>query len=84
MAAGLAVVSTPISGIPELIDDRHNGLLVTPESGDAIAKALGELHRDPELRQQLANAGQETVRSRFDGWATTQELVDLLAEAAGK
>ena len=78
MAAGLPVVSTGISGIPELITNRENGLLVTPENADDLAKTLVELHRDPELRRRLSAAGQETVRNNFDGWQTTRELTRLL------
>lgn len=81
MAAGLPVLSTPVSGIPELVDHRDNGLLVSPESPAALAKAMSELHDNPDLAVRLAACARETVTSRFDGWATTQDLVDLLSEA---
>ena len=83
MAAGVPVVSTPISGIPELIENRHNGLLVSPESSTAVAKALLELHDDPDLGLRLTAAGQETVDGRFDGWATTRDLVSHFESVVG-
>lgn len=84
MAAGLPVISTPISGIPELIENRHNGLLVSPESEAAVTKALLELYEDAVLRNRLADAALETVRDRFDGWATTRQLVDLLSSTGDR
>ncbi|MDW3177440.1 MAG: glycosyltransferase family 4 protein [Acidimicrobiia bacterium] len=76
MAAGLAVVSTPISGIPELVDDRSNGLLVPSEDSSALAKALSELHRDLELRRRLGAASRETISQRFDGWKGARMLAE--------
>ncbi|MFQ5557332.1 MAG: glycosyltransferase family 4 protein, partial [Acidimicrobiales bacterium] len=78
MATGLPVVTTPISGIPELVEDRVNGLLVPPDDVDALAKALLELADDDELRARLSRAGVEVVRSRFDAWSETRAMVDLL------
>lgn len=77
MAVGTAVVSTPVSGIPELIADRDNGLLVEADNAEALAKALAELADDEELRHRLAAAGSATVREKFDGWSEASRLVEL-------
>src|SRR4029453_18719903 len=47
MASGLAVIATRLSGIPELVIHERTGLLVTPESPDELAIALGRLPPDP-------------------------------------
>jgi len=53
MATGVPVVSTPVGGIPELVRDGENGLLVPPDEPQALAKALQEILNDPDLAQRL-------------------------------
>ena len=79
----LPVVSTPVSGIPELVTDGVNGLLVPAESADALADGLTRLAADPTLRASLGEAGARTVRERFDGDLLTGRMADLFA-AAGR
>src|SRR5690606_26356994 len=71
---GLAVVSTPISGVPELIEDGRTGLLVPPQDPAALAAALARLIGDPKLRAELGAAGQAKVRRDFDMQAGVAEL----------
>ena len=47
---GVPVVSTRVSGIPELVTDGHDGLLVAPEDPEALADALGRLAAEPATR----------------------------------
>jgi glycosyltransferase involved in cell wall biosynthesis len=65
MAAGLPVVTTPVGGIPSLIRNGENGLLVPAGSPDALAEALGRLAGDPELRRRLGDAGRRLVESDY-------------------
>jgi glycosyltransferase involved in cell wall biosynthesis len=81
MAAGAPVVATPVSGIPELVEDGVNGLLVPPEDPRALADALVRLHADAALGDRLAAAGRATVRERFDGERLAGELAALFREA---
>src|ERR671915_457115 len=67
MAAGAPVVASGVSGIPELVENEVNGLLVPPEDPVALADALLRLHRDPAFAARMAEAGRATVRARFDG-----------------
>ena len=71
---GLACVATSVSAIPELIEDGKTGLLVPPESPQALARALEALIRDPALRQRLGDAGRLRVNSRFGLEANLQRL----------
>jgi len=66
MAAGLAVITTPVGGIPEVIEDEKNGLMVPPGNVDALADAIRRLVADRKLRERLAAAGRTTVEERFD------------------
>lgn len=77
MAMGLPVVSTPISGIPELIDDGEQGLLVPPRDPRALADALHRVLVDAELHQKLARAGRARICACFDSRRTTLALRDL-------
>ncbi len=75
---GLAVISTNISGIPELLDDGKNGILVEPDDTLALAAAIEQLCRDTGLRNQMGSAGEARVRSEFDHLNTIGSIVSLL------
>jgi glycosyltransferase involved in cell wall biosynthesis len=77
MACAVPVIATTISGIPELITDSVNGLLIPPEDPVALAAAMLRLHRDPWLARRLANAGQATIHEHFDGDILARQLVQL-------
>lgn len=61
MAMEVPCVSTSIAGIPELIRDGLDGLLVPASSTDALAAAMQRLIEDPPLRRRLAVAGRKRV-----------------------
>ena len=81
MAAGTPVVATAVSGIPELVTDGVNGLLVEPEQPGQLADALVQLHADTELAHRLSQEARTTVDERFDGDRLARELADLFEEA---
>ncbi len=64
MACGLPVVATAAGGIPEMIENGKNGLLVPPRNPQALAGAILQLLNDEALRHSLALAGKKNV-SRF-------------------
>ncbi|HUP49725.1 MAG TPA: glycosyltransferase family 4 protein [Thermoanaerobaculia bacterium] len=66
MASGRAVVTTSISGIPELVEDGVSGLLVRPGDPAALAKAMKDLLRDPERTRVMGRRGQQKVRAEFN------------------
>lgn len=80
MAAGLPVVSTRISGIPEMVDAERNGLLVHPDRAEAIAEALERLASDPAFAARLGKAARETVRTRFNGEIAASVLAALFTD----
>ena len=81
MAAGVPVVTTPVSGIPELVDDGVNGRLVPPDNALAVAGAVASLHRDRPLAQRLGAAARATVGDRFDGDRQAETLAALFQGA---
>ena len=82
MAVGVPVVSTPISGIPELIHDGVNGLLVPSEDPGALAEAFLRLTRDKHLAADLSRNAQETIESRFNGDKFAARMASLFRECA--
>ena len=61
----VACVSTPVSGIPELIADGETGVLVPPRDPRALADALARLIADPAKRRGLADAGYARTTQAF-------------------
>lgn len=74
MATALPVVSTNISGIPEIVQHEVNGLLVGQKDAVTLADALEQLLVDPSLRRQLGTAARATIIDLFDSWQTTVAL----------
>ncbi len=81
MAAGCAVVSTTVSGIPELITDGEQGLLVPERDPAALSRALGRLLGDAALRRHLASAARQRIEAEFDARKEARKLHHLMAEA---
>jgi glycosyltransferase involved in cell wall biosynthesis len=65
MAMQLPCVATRITGIPELIRDGIDGLLVTPSDAAELAVAIARLIDDPGLRRRLAAAGRVRVEEKY-------------------
>ena len=65
MAMGVPVVATEAGGVPEIIRDGKNGLLVPPGDSKALAEALMRLLKSEGLREKLAVNGARMVRERF-------------------
>jgi glycosyltransferase involved in cell wall biosynthesis len=80
LACGLPVISTPVTGIPEAVRHRENGLLVPPGDPRALAAAIEELHRDPLLYARLRENARPSVAASFDLRETARELHRLLIE----
>ena len=81
MAAGVPVVSTRVSGIPELIEEEREGLLVPPGDSLALAGALARLLDDAALRRRLATEARAKVEREFDAAREANKLLELFAHA---
>jgi glycosyltransferase involved in cell wall biosynthesis len=80
LASGRAVVSTAISGIPELVEHGTNGLLVQPGDAGALANAMKTLLEDPARAKEMGLRGQQKVRAEFTIQDCVRQLVARLAQ----
>lgn len=82
MASRVPVIASRVGGVPEIVRDGRDGLLVPPGSVDDLADALRRLTTDAGLRRRLGAAGQERVASRFRLEQSVQSLLAVYDEVA--
>ncbi len=63
MAAGKPVVATRVGGVPDLITDGKNGILVEPERPEKLARAIQDLLDNPALAGKLGASGRDAARA---------------------
>jgi glycosyltransferase involved in cell wall biosynthesis len=65
MAAGLPIVTTPVGGIPEIVEHDREGYLVSPGDVDALSTAIGRLLSDDALRRRMGQSARERALRTF-------------------
>jgi glycosyltransferase involved in cell wall biosynthesis len=80
-AFGKPVVATRVGGLPELVADGWNGLLVPPRDEHSLAEAMIRLLADPELRRRLGENGRHTLRTELCGSAVAQRTLQVYRRA---
>ena len=70
-------VATWITGIPELIRNEVEGLLVAPSDVEGLADAIARLMDDPPLRRRLGEAGRKRVLGEYDLEQNTAKLAEI-------
>jgi len=84
MAAGVAVIATRVGGIPELVADGINGLLVEPRAPQAIAVAIRTLACDREALARMSAASRETIAARYSIGRLAAELCRVYADLCAR
>jgi colanic acid/amylovoran biosynthesis glycosyltransferase len=79
MSSGVPVISSKISGIPELVVDGHTGLLTPPGNVEALASAIQRYYHDPALRKRLGTAGRDKVIAEFDLYSNAVKLTEWIS-----
>jgi len=74
MSQGLPVVASRVGGVPEIIEDMQNGMLVPRGDPDALADAVESLAATPGLAARLGAEGKRTVLERY----TNERLMDRI------
>ncbi len=77
MAAGLPVISTPVAGVPEMVEAGKTGLLVAPRNPVALAAAIEELIDDSGRAREFGRQGRTRAIERFDIEESARALIQL-------
>ena len=72
MASGMPVITTETCGMPDVVENEFNGLLIPPADAAALERAIVKLANSPELRGRLGQSAQETMRRYTWGRAARQ------------
>jgi len=84
MACSRPIVATTAGGIPEVVEDGVNGLLVPPRDARALADAIIRALRDPSLRQRFGTAGLARVKARFTVERMVEQTAAVYARVGGR
>lgn len=84
MSAEKPVVATRVGGIPEVVTDRREALLVQPNDPSALADAINEVISNPELAAQLGRRARERVSSAYSVAATARALEQVYCDLLKK
>ena len=79
-ASGKPVVATAIGGVPEVVENGKNGLLVPAGRSDKLAEAIMRCLTEPELKRSMGEAGFHTVNSKFTFQEQTRKLEEIYHE----
>lgn len=82
MAAGLAVITTPVGGIPDAVKDGYNGFLVAPGDVDALAEKLATLANNKHLCGEMGRRSREIAEQELDVKPYVERLVALYESLA--
>lgn len=77
MAFGLPVIGSNIGGIPDIIENNVNGLLVPPGDPDALADAIIWILGNPEQVEKFRNAGIERINTDFNWSIIAERFIDI-------
>jgi glycosyltransferase involved in cell wall biosynthesis len=84
MAAGLPVIGSRVGGLPEVVADGENGLLIPPRDAGALADALERLLADPAGAQALGDHARRHVREHFTLERLGREINEIYEELVEK
>jgi glycosyltransferase involved in cell wall biosynthesis len=81
MAAAHPVIATAVGGVQDVVRNGHNGLVVPPADPEALARAMEELARHPEMRRRLGDIARQDVSHRFSPERLAAEVNQTYREA---
>ena len=82
MDRALPIIASRVGGLPEIVKDGENGILIEPRSPDQLQEAILRLYGDPDLRRSMGARGREFSRD-FTADAMAARYLDLYKQATG-
>lgn len=76
-ACGKPVIGTNVGGIPHVIKDGYNGILVTPKDVNALTKAIIHILKNPDLTKKLGKNGRDLVTARYSWEMSTKKTLEI-------
>jgi len=83
MAAGLPVIVTPVGGVPEVVEDGINGLIVPAGDPVALAEAIRKAHENPVGTSGLGRAAAATIRDKYSHRTTARRIMEIYEQVLG-
>ncbi len=83
MAAGLPVIATRVGGLPEVVTDGDNGLLIPAKDPEALSQALERLLADPALAKKLGENARRDVENNYSLDRLGREINEIYGELSG-
>jgi glycosyltransferase involved in cell wall biosynthesis len=84
MASQCAVVSTCVGGIPEMIEDGADGVLIHPNDSEALADSLTRLAEDKTLRADMGRKARESVIRRYNWKEASRRTLEFYEEVVAQ
>jgi glycosyltransferase involved in cell wall biosynthesis len=77
MSRGMSIIATTVGGIPEVIKNGKEGILISPEDPETLAQAINNLLENEELQEKLSQAAYEKVREKYSIEAYSTNMLDF-------
>lgn len=84
MAAEKPIIASDVGGVPEMLDDGQNGLLIPPADPSALTEACLKLLENPERARAMGKTGRQIVEARFDIQRQVRRLETLYLAVCGE
>jgi len=77
MSRKLPVIATSVGGIPEVIENYKEGILIPPENPKELAKAINKLLDNKNLREELAENAYKKIKENYSIEQYAEKILDL-------
>jgi len=77
MSRGMSIIASGVGGIPEVMENGKEGILISPEDPEALAQAINDLLENEELQEKLSQAAYKKVRENYSIEAYSANMLDF-------
>jgi len=81
MACGVPVIASNVGGVSEIIENGYNGMLVEPNSSEAITNSITKLLEDPSLQHTMGQRAIETIKTKFSWSVNLKKYIEAYSKA---
>ena len=83
MGAGLALIVTPVGGIPDVVEEEQNAIVVDVRSPEAISAGLERLLKNPRFCERMRNNNYKKAHREYEASVVARKMLGLYREIAG-